>query len=37
MLGTGGDTRLLGIKPRSGNYNSDAADYTGNTCNEKMD
>ena len=30
MLGTGGDTRLLGIKPRVGNYNTDT-DYTGNT------
>ena len=29
MIGTGGDSRLIGIKPRSGNYNSDT-DYSGN-------
>ena len=29
IVGTGGDSRLIGIKPRSGNYNSET-DYTGN-------
>ena len=30
MVGTGGDTRLLGIKPRSTNYNTDD-NYRDNT------
>ena len=33
VLGSGGDTRLLGIKPRSANYNA-ATDYSGNVTGE---